>query len=445
MILLVLAALAPWTQTVHGQGQTIAFHPSKRPQFIISPIEGRVKKWHVVEGDRVRAGQLLVDLVDNDPQILERLREQELLALQRLTLADGRVNDLASRLQSVRQEREILLAEASYRIEQMEAQVIVALQELEQARVNLLREELNYNRVERLYQSTQGRAASKDELEEATRRRDLAKAQLPLAEARVRVAEKSLATAQAQREAVDKRTAALIDTEEAALKAAQAEQAAVRQQYLSIRTQVERQQNQRVYAPTRGVIFRILANAEAGGQLVRPGERLAILVPDLETEYEARARRSSVAVLGGLISAFHDPLIFGDYPPIVAELYIDGNDLPLVRKGDRVLLQFEGWPAIQFAAYPEAAAGTFEGEVYLVDPTSDGNGRFRILVAPAPGAEWPPYEYLRQGVRAQGWVLLRQVRVGYEIWRVLNGFPITREVKLDDKGQPLGPYSRRGK
>ena len=30
---------------------------------------------------------------------------------------------------------------------------------------------------------------------------------------------------------------------------------------------------------------------------------------------------------------------------------------------------------------------------------------------------------MRQGVRANGWVMLSRVRLGYEIWRQLNGFP----------------------
>jgi multidrug efflux pump subunit AcrA (membrane-fusion protein) len=447
-LLLPVAGFVPWMQTVPGQGQTIAFHPARRPQFIVSPIEGRVKKWHVVEGDRVRAGQLLVDLVDNDPLILERLREQELLALQRLTLADGRVKDQESRLQYVQQEREVLLAEAGYRVEQAQAQVLVAQQELERARFDLQREELNYQRTLRLYRSSlgEGKVVSKDELEEAERRRNLAKAQVPLAEARVKLAEKTLAAAEAQREATDKRTAALIQTEEAALKAALSEQAAVRQQYLMVRSQVQRQENQRVYAPVSGVIFRILANAEAGGQLVRPGERLAVLVPDLEQSSGPSSRPAELALLGGLAYGFYDPLTWGDYPAIVAELYIDGNDLPLVKKGAPVLLQFEGWPAVQLASFPQVAAGTFRGEVYLVDPTSDGNGRFRILVAPAAGEKWPEYEYLRQGVRAQGWILLRQVPLGYEVWRVLNGFPLVRELKpAEEPASPLGPVQRRGK
>jgi multidrug efflux pump subunit AcrA (membrane-fusion protein) len=414
---------APWTQTVHGTGRAIAFNPVQRPQFVISPIEGRVKKWYVVEGDRVRAGQLLVDLVDNDPNILERLREQEALALQRLALADGRVNDQQNRLQFVKDERQVLVAESGYRSEQAEAQVLVVKQEVEQANFNLKREELAYDRLERLFKSKVGEVVSKDQVEEGERRRDLAKAQVPLVAARLKLTEKAQAAARAQVEATDKRTSALVETEEAAVKAARSEQASVRQQYNTIKTQVERQSNQKITAPADGVIFRVLANAEAGGQLVRPGERLAVLVPDIKPGA---------------------PALTGDpHPGIVAELTIDGNDLPLVRTGDRVVVQFEGWAAVQFAAYPKAAVGTFEGRIYLVDPTSDGYGRFRILVEPAPGAEWPDDEFLRQGVRAQGWVILGEVRLGYEVWRRLNGFPPYREVKTKDQGQPLGPVERK--
>ena len=54
---------------------------------------------------------------------------------------------------------------------------------------------------------------------------------------------------------------------------------------------------------------------------------------------------------------------------------------------------------------------------------NDGTGKFRILVKPDEGSEWPSDPFLRQGVRANGWVMLSQVPLGYEIWRQLNGFP----------------------
>jgi hypothetical protein len=46
-----------------------------------------------------------------------------------------------------------------------------------------------------------------------------------------------------------------------------------------------------------------------------------------------------------------------------------------------------------------------------------------VLVRPYRGDDWPKDRFLRQGVRANGWVMLKQVSLGYEIWRQLNGFP----------------------
>jgi hypothetical protein len=108
----------------------------------------------------------------------------------------------------------------------------------------------------------------------------------------------------------------------------------------------------------------------------------------------------------------------------VVEIWVDGNDMPLISPGRPVRLQFEGWPAVQFVGWPSVAVGTFGGIVRLVDATDDGSGKFRVLVEPDPKDDpWPSGAYLRQGVRANGWVLLNQVPLGFELWRQFNGFP----------------------
>ena len=120
----------------------------------------------------------------------------------------------------------------------------------------------------------------------------------------------------------------------------------------------------------------------------------------------------------------------------VVELWIDGNDMPMVMPGNLVRLQFEGWPALQFSGWPSIAVGTFGGRVLLVDPTDNGKGKFRVLVESDPGDDpWPSRRFLRQGVRANGWVLLNIVPIGYELWRQFNGFPpviATDEPALSD-------------
>ena len=64
-----------------------------------------------------------------------------------------------------------------------------------------------------------------------------------------------------------------------------------------------------------------------------------------------------------------------------------------------------------------------DGEVAFVDAHDDGHGRFRVVVVPTAAEPWPDAAVLRQGVRANGWVLLDRVSAGFEIWRRLNAFP----------------------
>ncbi len=86
-------------------------------------------------------------------------------------------------------------------------------------------------------------------------------------------------------------------------------------------------------------------------------------------------------------------------------------------------IQFEGWPALQFSGWPSVAVGTFGGVISVIDAADDGKGKFRVLVVPDGNERWPSGRYLRQGVRANGWILLNRVTLAYELWRQFNGFP----------------------
>jgi biotin carboxyl carrier protein len=64
----------PWRQAVSGDGRVIGFSPLDRQQAIESPITGRVMEWFVQEGSKVKKGDPLARLADNDPDYLTRLR-----------------------------------------------------------------------------------------------------------------------------------------------------------------------------------------------------------------------------------------------------------------------------------------------------------------------------------------------------------------------------------
>jgi hypothetical protein len=151
-----------------------------------------------------------------------------------------------------------------------------------------------------------------------------------------------------------------------------------------------RQNMQKVVAPRDGTIFRLPVNSQS--QIIKQGDPLLVIVPDTLQR--------------------------------AVELWVDGRDAPLITKSSVVRLEFEGWPAIQVPGWAQVGVGTFEGEISFVDPTDNGTGHFRIMVVHKPGSpEWPAPRFLRQGISAKGWVLLERVTIGFEVWRLLNGFP----------------------
>jgi multidrug efflux pump subunit AcrA (membrane-fusion protein) len=118
----------PWTQTVHGTGRAIAFNPVQRPQFMVSPIEGRIKKWYVVEGQRVKAGERIVEMVDNDPNLELRLLDEERATLDRLRAAEGRVRDIEARIHNLKNSRQLAIEVQQSILRQEQARVQAAEQ-----------------------------------------------------------------------------------------------------------------------------------------------------------------------------------------------------------------------------------------------------------------------------------------------------------------------------
>lgn len=234
--------------------------------------------------------------------------------------------------------------------------------------------------------------------------------------ARVRAAEAAVATARIderrQARLVELGLSAPRDAEQARLKVAEAQQslASARADLTEVETRLARQDAQVVSAPSDGVVVRVLEGV--GGMLVSAGARIATVVP-----------------------AQAEPAV---------ELWMDGNELPLMRTGDEVRIQLEGWPALQLSGWPGLAVGTFGGRLRVIDAAqTDRPGQFRVLVTPSPEEPWPMPPRLRQGVRAHGWVLLGRVPLGLELWRRFNDFPPQRPepTSTDEGSTPEAPYS----
>jgi len=387
VVLPVVLLFVPWQQNVRGEGRAVAYAPLERQQEIEAPINGRVTHWWVAEGSEVSEGDPLFEITDNDPNLIQRLREQSSAYRAKLDAAEAKAQAYAEKIVAYERGLELELEVAQQKIRMAEQKVTADERAVEAAEIGRVTAELNFARLEQLKGS--GLASTRDwELGRLAIRKaevELDKAKAALEASRSDLTGKGAARGSKGAEYEAKVRGARAQREEALSDAASA-----RSMLAQLEVKIARQETQRVLAPIAGTVLRLSANR--GGEMVKAGDPVAVLVPETEA--------------------------------MAVELWVDGNDMPLLSPGRSVRLQFEGWPAVQFAGWPSVAVGTFGGTVRFVDASDDGSGRFRVVVTPdEDGEPWPSRRFLRQGVRARGWILLEQVTLGFEVWRQMNGFP----------------------
>ncbi len=384
---IVALTITPWQQNVSGSGRVIAYHPEERTQNIEATVEGRIAKWYVVEGSTVKKGDPIVDLADNDPSIIERLQQERSAALQTISASERRVKSTEDRIRGLELVLNNSVTAARARVQMSIDRVSAAEQSLQAARAALTTARLQIDRQKGLaakgLTSTRNVELAELDLQQKT-------AELERAQAALNAAKSEKISLDAELLRTDSDAQSRIDETWATHASAASDVAKAQAELTKVEVRLARQSTMRVTAPIDGTVFRVIARQS--GELLKAGDSIAVLVPRTQNK--------------------------------VVELLMDGNDTPLISAGRKVRLQFEGWPALQFSGWPSVAVGTFGGKVMLVDATDNGYGKFRVLVEPDPDdAPWPSQAYLRQGVRANGWVLLNQVALGFEFWRQFNGFP----------------------
>ena len=361
--------VVPWQQSVRGTGRVIAFNPLDRRVDIEAPVEGRVLRLHVAENQSVREGDLVAEIRDNDPNLLANLRLQHDAAIARRAAAEQRIVDLREQIAN----QELARPEA----------IDAAAARVQTEQLVLETNEINERRMAQLLESG-----------------DISRRDWELAKLAVDSSRAALGAAEAVLERTARDYDASIAATRAKVREAESDQASAARDVASVDSRIASSEQQIVRAPRDGIVLSISVTE---GAYLKPGSPICVIIPDTEARF--------------------------------GEAWIDGRDMPLVRAretapdgtstpGSLVRLQFEGWPAIQSVGWPSVAVGTFGGEVIAVDAADDGKGRFRIVVAAdAADDPWPGPRFLRQGVRAKSWVLLRTVPLWQEIWRQLNGFP----------------------
>jgi len=397
---IVALPLVPWQQSIRGEGRVIAYAPLERQQSVDAPIEGRVTHWYVQEGDRIKKGDPIVELSDNDPEILARIRREAEAVKAKVEASDLATTLTEARIQSLEAARDSAVSSAKLKVQMAQDRRLAAERAVEAAEATFQTAQLNLSRQQRLFEKG---LSSKRELELAELDHQRSRTEVDRAHATHRAAESEVQSLLAEQGVVSSSNRANIESTRSSLEKLKAERAEAEADLAKVEVRLARQEQMKVLAPRDGTILRVVA--KQGTEMVKQGETLVLLVPDAESR--------------------------------AVEFFVDGNDAPLVDEGKPVRLQFEGWPAVQFMGWPSVAVGTFGGKVAFVDSHDDGHGRFRVVVVPDEKNDWPNARYLRQGVRANGWALLNRVSIGFELWRQFNGFPPALDKPHDQKEKSM--------
>ncbi len=400
----------PWRQTARGVGTVVALDPQQRPQPVLSPSKGVVSfvRAGLREGSYVEKDELLLRLspfaVDGISQI-----DTQIVAMESKEAA------ALSSLEVAKQAAELQVSSGRSLTESLKQDYQAAKQKWEQTKneVTSLQAELDDKR-------NQLRIAEEVEAKGLVSREELYSKRQAVESQMAKVLKAENAVEEAYASLLSKEEEIQSKMQEIDIKNRTANQKVLEemQKINTIEKEIQDVRNKRseldrleIRAPRSGHIQQWFGLE--GSDTIKEGDRLFVIVPDADK--------------------------------LAVEMKVSGNDMPLIHEGDRVRLQFEGWPAVQFVGWPSVAVGTFGGKVNRVFPTDDGNGNFRVVVTPDNHFDredgWPDDRYLRQGVRASGWVLLKRVPLGYEIWRQLNGFPPVvadeEPEKSNDKGSKV--------
>lgn len=394
IICLVIVLCLPWTQNIQSQGQISTLNPRQRPQQINSIIAGRISEWRVQDGQIVKKGDtlaLITEIKEDylDPSQLIRVDEQIKAKDASIDFYQNKADATSSQAATLETSRILKLNQLANKIKQYTLYVqsdsisfLAAENQLRIAEPQLARQKQLYEAgLKSLVELEQRQQAYQDAISKKIN-----------AENKFYNSKNELLNVKIDRAAIEQEYAEKILKTTGDRFSTLSEMATTQSEVAKLKNQLSNYSIRRgfyvILAPQSGQVIR---TSKAGiGETVKEGDPLLEIVP----------------------------IVFEE----AVEIYIDPVDLPLVNKGQKVRLQFDGFPAIVFSGWPNSSYGTFGGKIATIDPSISKNGKFRAWVIPDEKEKaWPPR--LSYGSGAKGIALLNDVPVVYELWRNLNGFP----------------------
>ena len=384
----------PWTQNIKTQGNVSTLYQEQRPQKLNSPIPGRIIKWYVKNGDVVKKGDTILQISEVkddylDPLLVERTQEQVQAKKGVRDYYNAKISTTENQIAAITASKDLKLNQIKIKIAQLQNKL-----KAEQAELTAVNNELKItqdqlNRQNKMYEEG---LVSLTQLQQRNVSYQNALAKKTSAENKLAQTQQEIAAQNIEQNAViQEYTEKLSKTE--------GDRFQSMGQVAGSTGDIAKLENQVATYKVRKGLYYILATQDgqitqltkAGiGEIVKDAETIGIIVPK-KINY-------------------------------IAEIYVKPVDLPLIRENQKVMLTFDGFPAIVFSGWPNSSYGTFSGKIIAIENSISENGLFKAIVAEDKTQKrWPPN--MKIGTGASGIAILNDVPIWYEIWRNINGFP----------------------
>jgi adhesin transport system membrane fusion protein len=393
-ILGVIVLFLPWTQNITGRGNVTTLTPDQRPQTIQSQIPGRIESWFVREGDYVAKGDTIIQISEIkseffDPNLVERTGQQRDAKQQSVGSYGDKVKALERQVRALSNERLLKLEQSRNKLLQSNYRVQSDSIDLEAALTNKRIAQLQFDRTVTL--QLEGFKAIRD-VEDKRLKLQETEAKLISQQNKLLGSKNELINARVEISRVSSAYADKISKAQSDKFTAQSSQFDTEAQVSKLDNEYSNYQIRNdllfIKAPYDGYINKAIRGGV--GQTFKEGEGLVGMMP----------AKVDLAV----------------------ETFVAPIDLPLLHIGEKVRVQFDGWPAIVFSGWPNISYGTYGAEVVAIENFISDNGKFRVLLAPdEEDHKWP--KEIRAGSGAFTMALLEDVPIWFELWRQLNGFP----------------------
>jgi multidrug resistance efflux pump len=396
----IIFLLLPWTQNIQSKGKVTTLRPEQRPQIIPSPIDARIERWYVREGQAVKKGDTIVFISEIkadylDPELVPRTEQQVAAKEGAVVSYQDKVNALQDQIANMEAQLRLKRQQLQQKIDQVQFKIGADRADLAQAVIQDSIAKVQYQRAQSLFErgiDSRAKVEEKQAKLQETRNKVIASEnKLNSSQAELRITQTELNAIQAEySEKIAKARSDIAST----LSQKFDTEADVNKLRIQSSNYARRAGFYYITAPQDCYITKTVTPGI--GETIKEGDGIVSIMPK---DYE-----------------------------LAVELYVEPMDFPLVNvdtsagKKPEVRFIFDGWPAFVFSGWPGQSFGTYVGEIAAIDNEISSNGKYRILVAYKPGTKpWP--KELRVGSGSQGIVLLNNVPLWYEIWRQLNGFP----------------------